>query len=159
VRPHHDTLPAIVPVGRFLIRTQHLVVALSHIAVYSSGCILEVQISGKAGGDGPPMHSSEAIDQLVFVVRFGPEITAVLDGWHHLARNNGPLQLSQLGGETGASASRADSTRTLWLHPVPPPQAGTLSILAPDLGPRPTACPLDGRAIGAAAEHAQPYWS
>lgn len=159
VVPRFDALPAIVPVGRFLIRTQYLVVALSHIAVYPAGCVLEVQVSGKAGGDGPQMHSSGAIDQLVFVVRFGAEITAVMDGWHHLARNNGPLQLSQMGGETGASASRADSTRTLWLHPLPPPQAGTLTIVAPDLGPRLAACPLDGRAIGAAGQHAQPYWS
>ena len=158
VLPRFDALPAIVPVGRFLIRTQYLVVALSHVAVYPGGCMLEVQVSGKAGGDGPQMHSSDAIDQLVFVVRFGAEITAVMDG-HHLARNSGPLQLSQLGGETGASARRADSSGTLWLHPLPPPQAGTLSILAPDLGPRLTACPVDGRAIGAAAQHVQPYWS
>jgi hypothetical protein len=159
VLPQFDALPAIVPVGRFLIRTEYLVVALSHIAVYPGGCMLDVEISGKAGGTGPQVHSSDAIDQLVFVVRFGAEITAVMDGWHHLARNNGQLQLSEMGGETGESASRADSTRTLWLHPLPPPQAGTLSILAPDLGPRLTACPLDGRSIGAAGQHAQPYWS
>lgn len=80
------------------------------------------------------------------------------DGWHHIASNSGPLQLSQRGGETGSSQVRADSTRSLWLHPLPPPEAGILSILAPDIGPQLT-CPLDGRAITAAAEQAQPYWS
>jgi hypothetical protein len=158
VLPEYDVLPAIVPVGRFLIRTQHLIVALSHLAVYPNGCMLEVQISGKAGGGGLQMHSSDDFDRLVFAVRFGKDITAVLDGWHHIARNSGPLQLSQRGGESGESASRADSTRSLWLNPLPPPQAGTLSILAPDLGPQLTACPLDGRTITAAAEQAQPYW-
>jgi hypothetical protein len=155
--PLYDTLPAVVPVGRFLVRGQHLIVALSHVAVYPTGCMLHVQISGKAGGDGPPMLSSDAFDRLVFAARFGEDITAVLDGWHHIARNKGPLQLSEHGAETGASAERADSARSLWLHPLPPAQAGTLSVLAPDLGPQ-LACPLDGAAIVAAAEHAQPYW-
>jgi hypothetical protein len=158
VLPQHDTLPAVVPVGRFLVRTQHLVVALSHVAVYQGGCMLCIQISGKAGGDGPQMHSSDDFDHLVFAARFGEGITAVLDGWHHIARNSGPLQLSQHGSQTGASLTRADSTRSLWLHPLPPPQAGTLSILAPDIGPQLT-CPLDGKAIATAAEQAQPYWS
>lgn len=156
--PQYDTLPAILPASRFLIRTQHLIVALSHVAVYPSGCILEVQISGKAGGDGPQIHSADAFDRLVFAVRFGEEITAVLDGWHHIARNKGPLQLSHASSETGASDIGADSSLSLRLHPLPPPQAGTLSILAPDLGPQLTPCPLDGRAIAAATEHAQPYW-
>ena len=80
----------------------------------------------------------------------------MLDGWHHIARNNGPLQLSQRSGETGASNTRADSTRSLWLHPLPPPQTGILSILARDIGPQ-LPCPLDGRAV-AAPEQAQPYW-
>lgn len=154
----YDALPWVVPVGRFLIQTQHLIVALSHLAVYSSGCILEVQISGKAGGQDPQMHSRDAFDGLVFAARFGEEITAVLDGWHHVARNRGPLQLSHSASETGESASRADSRLSLWLHPLPPPQAGSLSIIAPDLGPQLAACPLDGQAIVAAAEQAQPYW-
>ena len=152
----YDTLPWVVPVGRFLIKTEHLIVALSHLAVYPGGCILEVQISGKAGGMGPQMHSGDAFERLVFAARFGDEITAVLDGWHHIARNKGPLQLSVSGSETGESASRADSRLLLWLHPLPPPQEGTLSIIAPDLGP--AACTLDGRAIVAAAGQAQPYW-
>jgi hypothetical protein len=155
--PQYDTLPAIVPVGRFLVQTQHLVVAVSHVAVYQGGCMLSVQISGTAGGDGPRMHSSDDFDHLVFAARFGECMTAVLDGWHHIARNNGPLQLSQRGGETGATRTSAESTRSLWLHPLPPPQAGVLSILAPDIGPQ-LPCPLDGKAIAAAAEQAQPFW-
>jgi hypothetical protein len=157
VLPLYDTLPAIVPVGRFLVRTDHLVVALSHVAAYPSGCMLHVQITGKASGNGPQLLSPDAFDGLVFAVRFGDDITAVLDGWHHIARNHGPLKLSPHGAETGSSASRADSTRSLWLHPLPPLQTGTLSILDPDIGPQ-LACPLDGRAIAAAAERAEPYW-
>jgi hypothetical protein len=154
-------LAAIVPVGRFLIRTRPLVVALSHVAVYPGGCMLEAQLAGLAGEDGedgPQLHDDDAFGHIVFAVRFGEDVTAVLDGWHHLARNSGPLQLSQHGFQTSASDNRADSSRSLWLHPLPPPRAGTLSIIAPDLGPQLTACPLDGRAIAAAAGHAQPYW-
>jgi hypothetical protein len=69
----------------------------------------------------------------------------------------GLINLMVHGNETSASHTRADSTRSLWLHPLPPPHARTLSILAPDVGPQLT-CPLDGRAIAAASEQAQPYW-
>ena len=154
--PLDATLPAILPVGRFLIRTPYLVVALSHVAVYPTGCMLCIQLFGKADSAGPQLHSAESFDRLVFAARFGEDVTAVLDGWHHLFRGAGPLQLSLLGSETGASTSRARSTRSLWLHPLPPPRAGTLSILAPDVGPQ-FDCPLDGRAIVDAASQAQLY--
>ena len=154
----YDTLPAVVPVGRFLIRTQYLIIALSHLAVYPSGCTLQIQMSGKAGGPSPEMHSTDAFDRLVFAARFGAEIFAVLDGWPHIARSRGPLQLSYSGAESGQSANRADCKLSLWLHPLPPPQPGTLSIIAPDLGHQLIPCPLDGQAIVAAAEHARPYW-
>ena len=153
-----DTLPSIVPVSRFLIQTPYLIVALSHLAAYPGGCILEIQISGKPGGSGPAMHTHDAFEQLVFAVQFGEEITAVLDGWHHVARNKGPLQLSHSASTSGESAARADSRLSLRLHPLPPPQPGNLSIIAPDLGPQLAPCLLDGQAIIAAAQHAQPYW-
>jgi hypothetical protein len=153
-----DTLPAVVPVGRFLIQTQHLIVALSHVAVYPTSCMLELQLSGQAGGPGPEMFSVDAFNRLAFAVRFGEEILAVLDDWRHLARNRGPLQLSNSSYEGGQSAGRADCKMSLWLHPLPPPQPGTLTIIAPDLGPQLMPCPLDGHAIVAAAAQAQPYW-
>jgi len=74
-RPPEDVLPAIVPAGRFLIRTERLIDALS------------------------------ALDQ-----------------------------------------------------PLPPPEPGTLSVFAPQAGSGRASCPLDGRAIAAAAAAAQPYW-
>ena len=52
---------------------------------------------------------------------------------------------------------RVKSTLRLWLYPLPPPEPGTLSISSPDLGPGQGSCPLDGRAIVAAATEAQPY--
>lgn len=158
MKPRYDTLPSVVPVGRFLIRTQHLIVALTHIEVYLGGCMLMVQLSGKAGGQGPQIHSRDAFERLVFAAGFGDDICAVLDGWPHVARSKGPLQLSHAGSETGESAGRAESNVSLWLHPLPPSVSGTLSIIAPDLGPQLSPCPLDGRAIVAASELAQPYW-
>jgi hypothetical protein len=158
VTPQYNMLASVVPVGRFLVQAQHLVVALSHLAVYDSGCMLEVRISGRTGGPGPQIHSCDAFESLVFAARFGEEITAVLDGWHHVARNRGWLQLSYSGAQCGESASRAAASISLWLHPLPPPQAGILTILAPDLGHELTDCPLDGVAIVAAAKHARPYW-
>jgi hypothetical protein len=158
VIPRYDTLPSVVPVGRFLIRTRHLIVAVTHVEVYPGGCMLMVLFSGKAGGQGPQFHSGDAFERLVFAARFGDDISAVLDGWPHIARSKGPLQLSHSGSETGESAGRADSSVSLWLHPLPPPISGTLSIIAPDLGPQLSPCPLSGQAIVAASQLAQPYW-
>jgi hypothetical protein len=41
--PPEDVLPAIVPIGQFLIRAQRIVVALSHLSVYPNGCMLDVR--------------------------------------------------------------------------------------------------------------------
>ncbi len=99
-----------------------------------------------------------------FALRFGDDITAVMDDdapWRDLGQ--GPLMLMRYGLQSTAGPDertgwRADAALRLWLHPLPPPVTGTLSIIAPRLGPELGACPVDGRAIVAAAEHAQPYW-
>ena len=162
--PADGVLAAIVPAGRFLIRAQHLVVALSHVAAYPNGCMLEVQVGARTGVRGLDPHAHEAFDPLVFELRFGDDITAVMDDdapWRALGQ--GPLMLMRYGLQSTAGPDeetgwRADGALRLWLHPLPPPVTGTLSIIAPSLGPEPAACPVDGRAVVAAAGHAQPYW-
>ena len=162
--PADGVLAAIVPVSRFLIRAQHLVVALSHVAAYPNGCMLEMQAGVRAGVRGLDIHARDAFDSLVFALRFGDDITAVMDDdapWRALGQ--GPLMLMRYGlqstaGPDGGTGWRSDGALRLWLHPLPPAVTGTLSIIAPDPGPELAACPVDGRAIVAAARHAQPYW-
>jgi hypothetical protein len=86
--PPDHVLPAIVPMGQFLIRAQRMIVALSHLSVYPNGCMLDVRASAHGHG-----VAFDVFERMVFTAQFGP-----------------------------------------------------------------ASCPLDGRAIGAAAAEAQPYW-
>jgi hypothetical protein len=158
--PLDDVLPAIVPVGRFLMRAERMIVALSHLSVYPNGCMLDVRASAR-GHD----VAFDVFERMIFTARFGAEIVAVMqdktlppwpDGKPALVL----MQYSLEGNSAALSAEdrRADSTLRLWLYPLPPPGPGTLSIVSPSLGPGLASCPLDGRAIVAAATEAQPYW-
>jgi len=155
--PSDHVLPAIVPIGQFLIRTQQMIVALSHLSVYPNGCMLDVRASA---------HGHDVFERMMFTAQFGAEITAVMhDKTAPRWRPDGkPALLLMQYGQEGDRAvpspedRRVDSTLRLWLYPLPPPEPGTLSIVSPDLDPGPASCPLDGRAIVAAAAEAQPYW-
>jgi hypothetical protein len=154
-RPPEDVLPAIVPASRFLVRTDRLIVALSHVGVYPDGCMLEVL--GHARGAG------SAIDdffRLVFTVDFGAQRATLYDKtapqW--LPDGRLALQLTSAGGEGGQTGELVDVRLPLWLSPLPPPVTGTLSLVRQEPGAASTGCPLDGWAIVAAAQAAQSYW-
>ena len=159
--PSDHVLPAIVPIGQFLIRARQMIVALSHLSVYPNGCMLDVRASAH-GHD----VAFDIFECMVFTAQFGAEITAVMhDKTAPRWRPDGkPALLLMQYGQEGDRAvlspedRRVDSTLRLWLYPLPPPEPGTLSIVSPDLGPGPASCALDGRAIVAAAAEAQPYW-
>jgi hypothetical protein len=160
--PPDDVLPAIVPAGQFLIRAEQIIVALSHLSVYPNGCMLDVRAYARG-----PAVAFDVFERMVFKAQFGAEITTVMDDedpWRRRSRGEPALVLMQYGqegsrGESSAEDRRVDSRLRLWLYPLPLPGPGTLSIISPNLGPGPARCPLDGRAIVAAAAEAQPYWS
>lgn len=159
--PPGDVLPAIVPAGRFLIRAERTIVALSHVSVYPNGCMLDMRASVR-GRDATP----DFLDHLVLAVQFGTGGTAVM--WDKAAPRWRPgghpaLALEQCGvqgdfTEASDEDRRGDYTIRLWLHPLPPQEPGTLSIVSPHLGPRQASCVLDGPAIVSAASDARPYW-
>jgi hypothetical protein len=153
--PPDDVLPAIVPAGRFLIRAEWIIIALSHLSVYPNGCMLDVRASARSH------HASGFVERMVFTARFGAETIAVMhDKTAPRWRPDGKpaLVLMQYGQEGSAGDRRVDSTLRLWLYPLPPPEPGTLSVTSPDLGPGPADCALDGRAILAASAEVRPYW-
>jgi hypothetical protein len=157
--PPDDVLAVIVPIGQFLIRTQRIIVALSHLSAYPNGCMLEVRASAR-GHDA----ASGVFERIMFTAQFGAGTTAVMhDKTAPRWLPGGKAALMQYGEEgnttvLSAEDRRVDCTLRLWLYPLPSPEPGTLSIVSPNLGPGPASCPLDGRAIVAAAAHAQPYW-
>jgi hypothetical protein len=161
--PPDDVLAVIVPVGRFLIRAERMIVALSHLSAYPNGCMLDVRASAR-GGD----VALGAFEHIAFTAQFGDGITAAMDDedpfrWGPQGRDALALNLMRYGQEgnstvLSAGNHRADCTFRLWLYPLPPPQPGKLSIISPNLRPGPASCPLDGRIIVAAGAEAQPYW-
>jgi hypothetical protein len=72
--PPGDVLPAIVPAGRFLIRAEHIIVALSHLSVYPNGCMLEVRAYARG-----PAVAFDVFERLVFKAQFDAGMTAVMD--------------------------------------------------------------------------------
>jgi hypothetical protein len=176
-------LPAIVPIGQFLIRAGRVVVALSHASVYPNGCLLDVRASarghdaavdvfersmhpfewaGARGHDAAP----DVFEDTMFTAQFGTGTTAVTydkrsPDWPPGGKPALVLMQYGLQGDfrvDNEDDRKADCTLRLWLCPLPPPEPGTLSIVWPGLGPGLASCPLDGRAIVAAAAQAQPYW-
>lgn len=153
--PGDDVLGAVVPAGKFLIRAERVMVALSHLIVYPHGCALEIREAALV------QDMSDVFDRMVFAAQFGADVSARLyDKTAPRWRPDGrpALMLTELGSEGTSGGGRVDRTRKLWLSPLPPPEPGSLSVIAPDLGPEAWSCQLDGRAIVAASSAAQPYW-
>jgi hypothetical protein len=154
-RQPDNMLPAIVPAGQLLVRTERLIVALSHVGVYPGGCVLE--LLGCARG---PEASFDDFWRLIFTVQFGTEHASLYDKTAPRWRPDGsPALLLTPGGMEGSQTDqRVDVRLPLWLSPLPPPMPGTLSLARRDPRAGSASCPLDGRAIVAAATGAQPYW-
>ena len=157
--PPDDVLPAIVPVGRFLVRAEPIMIALSHVSVYPDGCVLAVRASGRGLCGGRDAFGT--FERLIFTAHFGPDVTTRL--YDKTAPSRKPdgspaLTLAPLGQESSAGEGKVDSQITLWLSPLPPPERGTLSVDSPELGIDAASCLLDGAAIVNARAAAQPYW-
>lgn len=152
--PGEDVLGGVVPVGMFLIQSERLLVGLSHVIAYPTGCTLEVRES-RLDGD-----SLDVFDRMVFTARFGAVTATLYDKTAPQSTPDGEpaLMLTESGSERTSGRGRADGTRRLWLSPLPPPEPGSLSAVSPDLGPELGSCPLDGAAIVAAGGRAKPYW-
>jgi len=153
--PSNDVLAAIMPVGVFLIHTERIVVALSHLSVYPNGCSLEVRESALG------LDTFDIFERMMFIAQFGAETTAKL--WDKTAPRWLPdgkpaLMLTEHGYEAYGGSGRVHRTHKLWLAPLPPPEPGLLSVVSTDVGSGPYGCPLDGRAIAAASAEAKPYW-
>jgi hypothetical protein len=154
-RPPDNMLPAIVPAGQLLVRTERLIIALSHLAVYPGGCVLE--LLGSARGREA---SFDDFSRLVFTVQFGTERASLYDKTAPQWRPDGSpaLLLTPCGMEGSQTDQLVDVRLPLWLSPLPPLTPGTLTLARRDPRVGSASCPLDGRAIAAAARGAQPYW-
>lgn len=108
--PGQDALGGVVPVGMFLLQSERLVVGLSHVIAYPTGCTLEI---GETSLDG---DSLDVFDRMVFTARFGAVTARLYDKTAPRSTADGEpaLMLTESGGERTSGRGRADGIRRLW---------------------------------------------
>lgn len=179
MEPPEWLLPAIVPDRRVLARVGPVAVVLSHIDAYPMGVGLVVRVVGRrpqgmsrqewstiheALMDGPygPMGGSSADQPLRFGLQY-PDGTKVTDSgdygpFHdHGTPPRGPLIVHDGGGGRGGDRT-VTMEHSLWVWPLPPAEAFDLVFQWPEMGIELTRVPIEGAAITAASEHAEPLF-
>lgn len=182
-QPPVDELAALVPDRRLLARSDRgVVILLSHIDVFRTGCMLRIRVSVHnrddtrredwfdmhdvvmGGRRHPRGHSGggELPDELLrFGVRFddGSKATTTAAPLPHDRDStpHGPV-LMQHGGGGGGSDQLITSTWSLWLWPLPPPEPFDLVFEWPAFGVAMERVEIDGGQITRAADSVRSFW-
>jgi hypothetical protein len=178
--PPVNAVGSAVPLQRFLVRTDSLVVALTSVVAYSSGCRFGFRVAARVSaldradrrrlravflGDHSDLPGSSAPDEPFRCgIRFadGFTVTSVDNPplWDPISpmRPEGPVLVEYGAIGTTIEADELRCEPGYWLWPLPPPQPFALVVDWPAAGIRQTEVELDGAAIVAAAEAAEPLW-
>lgn len=185
VQPPTDEVAALVPDRRILARNDAsgVVILLSHVDVFTTGCLLRVRISvhnrddmsadewldlhdvvmgGRGRRRGPPRSGALPDELLRFGVQFrdGSKATTTGAPMPHQREEapSGPV-LMQHGGGGGGGDRLITSTWALWLWPLPPPEPFDLVLEWPALGVGLQRVVIDGGQIRRAVDTVQSLWS
>lgn len=165
--------------GQVIARSQHVVVYLPTIRVFSTGCMLDIEIVSRQAGlaedewwdlqmsvhrgfrgfGGPRLP-----DKLLRLgVRFPDGGQATTLEHRRPGRDEGPPEGPVLSWWPGSSGLRdrgelGFSHFGLWLWPNPPAEPFEFAVEWPFGGIAETIVPLDGAPIAAAAAHPSHYW-
>lgn len=169
VRAPSDELPAVLPLGRFLWRSNDAAVGVSHLEAYSSGCSIRVRWmlrQGSRTGD----EWNALLDRWMSQDRRGGEIlrfgVGLADGqkastekvpWAGLEPVEGPVLMRQA--ESGVSADTISGSVELWLYPLPVPGDLLLAVEGALLGIPESTLVLDAQDVLEAAQHSQGFWN
>jgi hypothetical protein len=169
--PPWSEIGTVLAVQRVLARSENVVLNLSAIRAYRSGCTFQVEIALWPGADDIRdlraliLHSlrpGEALsDRLLrWGVRYagGTKVTSIdrMDWLDRPAREPaGPLLRSF---PYGAGETSLHGGVLLWLWPLPPAEPFELAVEWPMGGIALTMVELDGADIVAAAERSADYW-
>ncbi|VXC68039.1 conserved hypothetical protein [Arthrobacter sp. 9V] len=173
--PPSDELPGIARVGGFVYKSQHKVVVLKLVEVYSTGCLLDLVWSVQRGSESDQEwrevveegynHPRSSLD-----TRTGLEVgVAFADGRKAVAAIHGPSAfedpldvagpvLATLGGGGGSNNSGfVQFTGRYWLWPLPLEDI-TLVVRWQALGIPESSLVLSGQQLNAALDGVQKYW-
>lgn len=181
--PPESVLGVPVAQSRILARTESVTIALADVVAYPTGCTFELRLAGRRTNQtedewwdlnavffehrrpiSPRGLASGALP--VELLRVGVEFAdgrkaTNVGGWPpwDLTTPPDPPVLVEAGGGGGSGGDdRIVTSREFWLWPLPPAERFALVIEWPFAGVPLTRAELDGAAIVAAAEHAEPLW-
>jgi hypothetical protein len=169
-----------VPLQRLLVRTDSLVVALTRVVAFPSGCQFDLRVAARAsvpdradrrrlraaflGDDSDLSELGRPDEPFRCGIRFadGTTVTSVDPApWWDPTSPMWPeapvlVEYGSLG--THIEADRLWCGPGYWLWPLPPPKPFTLVVDWPAAGIPQTEVELDGAAIAAAGEAAELLW-
>jgi hypothetical protein len=155
-------MAAIVRVERVLARTPSLAVLLPMIQVYTSGCLLNLDVVARKSTAPRALalqldsaFSGEESTSLHITLRY-PDGVRVDSGKDH---DCAPPSLSWFPGGVRGDASFTLYQMPLWLFPLPPPQDFLLTVEWPWAGIRSEPMRLDGATIAGAAARSTHCWA
>ena len=144
-------------------RSDGLVVAARQVLAYPVGVEIDVEAHARGslpGGMRPARVGFDGHPQLRFRVLLADGRNAAQDDETGLRSGRGPmLVVSKSESSSGGPDDGEDVRLTLWMWPLPPPGPVTVTCSWPHRGLHDASLVLDGDAIRAAADRAQPLWA
>ena len=155
--PPENELPVVLPLAAVLGRSEHAAMALTRIAVFSTGVLIDLVVRVRPGA--LPMA-----DLHEMVWRSGGGAPRMLIG-AELAdgtrvdndRRQGPME-DVVFSSQGGSGNEHSVDQGWWLAPLPPAGPVRFVVRCPALGIEETVTELDGAAIRRAAEEVVELW-
>lgn len=164
-----------MPMGQIVVRRRDLGFVLTHATVYPQGCHLHLEFVvqrdgayGRVMGDHPhfrpPLPQTDS-DDLHFELRYpdgsvsSTRQLAIAEAVDHVRTRESPQEplLMDWGGSTTGDHDRVRGNRSVWIYPLPPPQACALTVEWARLAIPPTSIEINGAELTAAAGRAQPF--
>lgn len=175
-------LGAVVPAHCILARSDAVVAALTAVVAYPTGCTFDLRLAARrtdqSDEDWWDLHAAFfqdhrldlrhrhipghlPVEWLRFGVQFADGTKATTTGaspWDVEGTPEPPVLCEHGGGGGGGGDDGLFAHRSLWLWPLPPAEPFDFVIEWPIADIPLTRVQLDGAAINAAAERAEPFW-
>ena len=174
--PPEDQLGIVVPQNVVLAHSERGVVALSHVAVYSTGVALEFLVLARRLARSEAnrvFHEQHMFEEKALpdaLLRIGLELAdgsrvSNLGGWRAQrtmmtpdAEPEGPILIPHGGGGGSSTGGQVTMRPGYWLWPLPPPGRLLISCEWPLVEIALTTVEIDGTAFVGAAEQARDLW-